>query len=225
MPAGRALVGERASESLEFLTASFLASLIGLSLYLDLRRVFDVGLPSVLLLTLSAFAIHEFSHKLGARGLAGGGRFSITLTGSFYSLFLASFLNAWGLLAPKVYVLLGLKPGEPYRLVPFRLMTLGTVIMRGRRRKEVVGRVALLGPSANLALGWLMFSLAWSMGPLEFFLVGSALNAYTALSALLPLAFCDGLSIYWWSKKAWLLSLLPTVGLVVLSNALLLIWA
>ena len=215
----------RRGELLGLACASLVALLIGMSLYLDMRDVFGLGLLEVLSLVLMAYLLHELSHKARARRLAGGGEFNISITGSFYSLLIAGLLSAWDILGRAALVLMGLEPAEPYRIVPFRLLTLGTVVLRGRRSKEVVGQVASSGPLANLALGWLMFSLTF-LGPPglseELLLVGSALNAYVALASLLPLAFCDGLSIYWWSRKAWLALLVPTIMLMIASNFLLL---
>jgi len=212
-------------EFLELACASFVALLVGLSLYVDMRGVFDLGVLDTLLLVLLAYLLHELSHKARARRLAGGGEFNMSITGSFYSLLIAGILNAWGILGQSVVSLMGLELAKPYRIVPFRFLTLGTVVLRERRGKKVVGKVASSGPLANLALGWLMFSLPFlgllDLDP-ELLLVGSALNAYTALTSLLPLAFCDGLSIYWWSRKAWLALLVPTIILMIMSNFFLL---
>ena len=92
-------------------------------------------------------------------------------------------------------------------------------MVRGRHRKEVLGSIALAGPVTSLGLGWLSFLLARVLRACYVLLmVFSALAAYMAFTALMPLAFCDGLPIYWWSRRAWATALTLAVSLMVMSN-------
>ena len=107
-------------------------------------------------------------------------------------------------------------------MVPFRFLATGNVVVRGRHRREVLGSIALAGPLASLGLGWLMLFLARLLpGSYEVLMLGSALGAYMAFTALMPLAFCDGLPIYWWDKRVWAFALALSVLLMITSNIIL----
>ena len=204
-------------ELAELACACLVVALIGFSFYVDLARGFDVSLPDTMLLVLGAFLAHEFVHKAFARG-AGGGRFRMSITGSFYSLLVAGLMNAWWALRSGFMALSGIRPLRMRQVVPFRLFTVGTVVLEERRSKEVVGRVALSGPTTNLLLGCAMLLAGLAGLEPEVLVVGASLNAYMALGSLLPLAFCDGLPIYWCSRKAWAALLAASLLLIVMCS-------
>jgi len=210
---------EVGKEIRDMIFALLVVLLVGLSLSVDLERPFGLGALDAIALCLSAFLAHELAHKLCARHIAGGGRFRLALTGSLFSLLAAGIQNLTG------FILTTLNPAaEPLRLAPYRFLAPGMVVVKGRRTRRALGGVALAGPASNLGLGWLMLALGLA-SPLgsELLLLGAALNAYTAITALLPLAFCDGLTIYWWSRKALVVSLGLSIILIVISNAALLL--
>ncbi|RLI39615.1 hypothetical protein DRO60_00730, partial [Candidatus Bathyarchaeota archaeon] len=77
------------------------------------------------------------------------------------------------------------------------------------------------GPIASVSLSWALLASACLLEASrlkDILLLASALNAYTALSNLLPLAFCDGLAIYWWSREVWLILLANTIVLMAIAN-------
>ncbi len=208
-------------EALELAAASLIAAIVGVSLYLDARLAFQIGPREIVALSVCVFLVHDLAHKLGARLVASEGRFKLSLTGSAFSLLVAIAQNALTLTTIALKKALGLPPAGAWKIAPYRLITPGTVVAPGRQRRDALGKIAAAGPASSLALGWLMFFAASVVQPASFkqvLLLGSALNAYTALSGLLPVAFCDGLTIYWWSKGAWVAILLVTAVLIAASN-------
>ena len=208
--------GGLAREALDFLTACAVVAIIGISLFLDINRAFGLGVVDAIAICLAAFLAHDLAHKLCAKHMARGGRFRLAITGSLFSLFVTGIQHLMGF----AMLFVGLSTGEPLRLAPYRFLAPGTVVVRGKKKRSVLGRVALAGPVSNVMLGWLMFFLGLSSSgwASELLLIGSALNAYVAATALLPLAFCDGLTIYWWSRRAFFSVLMSTVALITASN-------
>ena len=213
--------GSLGRELLEVLGACLIAALIGVSFYFDVRVAFDVKLGEAVALCLQAFLVHDLAHKLSARGLASRGRFRLSPVGAFFSLFIAGISNLSSLAFITVKRALGLSLAGAWRLAPYRMITPGSVVVSGRRRKVELGKVAATGPIASISLSWALLASACLLEASrlrELLLLASALNAYTALSNLLPLAFCDGLAIYWWSRGAWLILLANTIALMAITN-------
>jgi len=206
-----------AGEALDFAMALGVVAIIGISLFLDASQAFGLSASDAIVICMTAFLAHDLAHKLCARHMAGGGRFKLAVTGSLFSLFVAGIQHLMGF----TMLIAGLSTRKPLRLAPYRFLAPGTVVVRGKKRREVLGKIALAGPASNIVLGWLMFFLglsspfSWAS---ELLLIGSAVNAYVAITALLPLAFCDGLTIYWWSRAAFLSVLAPSVALIITSN-------
>jgi len=203
---------------LELVLAASVMALVGLSLFLEVKAVLGLGLGDLIAICLAVFLAHELAHKLCARHLASGGRFKFTIAGSLITLLAAGVQNLIGIYCCGLEVALATGT-MPYRIVPYRFLATGTVVVRGRHRKEVLGSIALAGPVTSLGLGWLSFLLARVLRACYVLLmVFSALAAYMAFTALMPLAFCDGLPIYWWSRRAWATALTLAVSLMVMSN-------
>ncbi len=211
--------GGLAREAVDFAVASAVVAVVGLSLFLDVSKAFGLSALDAIAVCMTAFLAHDLAHKLCARLLAGGGRFKLAVTGSLISLLAAGLQHLMGVAT----VALGFSTGEPIRLAPYRFLVPGTVVVRGRKKRETLGRIAMAGPAANVVLGWLMFFLGLSSPQLsEILLIGAAMSAYVAVTSLLPIAFCDGLTIYWWSRWAFVGTLAPSVALIAASNFVLL---
>ena len=209
-----------AREIMDLGMALGVVAVVGISLFLDISGAFGLSALDAIAICMTAFLAHDLAHKLCAKHMAGGGRFKLAITGSLFGLLITGIQHLMGF----AMLITGFSTGEPLRLAPYRFIAPGTVVVRGRRRREVLGKIALAGPASNVVLGWLMFLLALSSPSswaFELLLIGSAMNAYVATTALLPLAFCDGLTIYWWSKWALVGVLIPSVALIIAPNFLL----
>ncbi|HDI01006.1 MAG TPA: hypothetical protein ENF78_01045 [Candidatus Bathyarchaeota archaeon] len=203
-------------ELLEALGASAIAAFVGLSLYLEVGQALGLGPVELMALSLGTCWAHDLAHRLYLVLTDLRGRFRISLTGSAFSLLIAGIQNGISAL-----LMAAAGPGDLPRLVPYRFLAPGAVTLEGPGEKARLGKLASAGPTANLAISSLLLLLApFLTNPTvhELALLAAALNAYTALTALLPLAFCDGLTIYWWSRRAWLGLLLASILLIVLSN-------
>ena len=136
-------------------------------------------------------------------------------------MFIAGISNVISLALITVKKALGLSLAGAWRLAPYRMITPGSVVVPGRRRRVELGKVAATGPIASVSLSWALLASACLLEASrlkDILLLASALNAYTALSNLLPLAFCDGLAIYWWSREVWLILLANTIVLMAIAN-------
>ena len=220
------MAGGLLRELLEMVIACLLGVFIGISLYFDARPAFDISLWECVLVVLQALLVHDVAHKLAAARLASRGRFRLSPVGAAFSILIALLSNAMTFTIITIKKILGLSLAGAWRLTPYRLLTPGSVVVEGHRGREELGKIAATGPVASLSLGWALLGSSFLLGRRQLrqlALLASAMNAYTALSALLPLAFCDGLAIYWWSRRAWAAILIGSVLLIALSNAILLL--
>mgnify|MGYP000439195524 CR=1 FL=1 len=211
-------------ELAELAAASLVAAVVGLSLYLDARQAFRLTPGQIVVLSIGTFLIHDLAHRSCARLMGLEGRFRLSLTGSAFSLLIAGVQNGISILAANLTAALGLEP-VVLKLVPYRFLAPGTVTVTQVCKRPSLGRVASAGPLTNLALGWALLLLAFVIpcpATRELAVLASAFNAYTALTAILPFAFCDGLTIYWWSRKVWAGLLMLSLSLIAISNAILL---
>ena len=210
-------------EAAEAVGAASIAAVVGLSLYLDARHVFDVGPLELIALSVGAFLIHDIAHRAYLELAELRGRFRFSLTGSAFSLVIAGVQSGISLIVSATA-----GPGVVLRLAPYRFLAPGTVMAEGLKEKASLGRLALIGPGANMVVSWLAFLLAFSpmsQAQRDLVLLASAFNAYMSLTSLLPFAFCDGLTIYWWDKRIWAVLLGASVALIALSNTGLLLMA
>ena len=192
-------------------------AMVGISFFLDVNKAFGLSAQDAIAICTTAFLAHDLAHKLCAKQIARGGRFKLAVTGSLFSLLVTGLQHLIGF----TMLIAGFSTGKLTRLAPYRFIAPGTVVVRGRKRRDVLGKIALAGPASNVVLGWLMLFLGLyspSSWTFELLLLGSAVNAYVATTALLPLAFCDGLTIYWWSRRAFFSILISSVALIIASN-------
>jgi Zn-dependent protease len=80
------------------------------------------------------------------------------------------------------------------------------------------GKVALLGPLTNLAMGFsfLLVSVYFSSFS-PYFAVGASFNGWIALFNLMPFGVLDGQKIFDWNKIVWGITILAAAGLFIVA--------
>lgn len=150
---------------------------------------------------VSAFIIHEFGHKFLAQMYHTWAEFRLFLFGAAITAFSALPILGFKFIAPGA-------------------------VMIGPIRESRLGRVALIGPLTNLAMGsgfivayYLDFALRLSL-PTDILAIGAWFNGWIALFNLIPFMGLDGAKIFSWNKLAWVLTLAAAIGLFLVAEAL-----
>ncbi len=79
------------------------------------------------------------------------------------------------------------------------------------------GRVALIGPLTNLAMGFsfLVLTLTYdSYNP--YFAVGASFNGWIAMFNLIPMGVLDGQKIFDWNKLVWGAAMAAAMALFII---------
>jgi Zn-dependent protease len=149
--------------------------------------------PDYLAIFVSAFLIHELAHK-----------------------FLAQFYNAWAEFRVQLYgAVITAFSALPF--IPFKFIAPGAVFISGSVSERRNGRIALIGPLTNLALG-AGFLLAYFVFGSQILLIGARFNAWIAVFNLIPFMGLDGAKIFAWSKRLWILAMAAGIGLYAASD-------
>jgi Zn-dependent protease len=174
-------------EILHLLIATALVAAVGMSLYRFQLRW------DFLTIFISAFVIHELGHK-----------------------FLAQFYRAWAefrvLLYGAVITAISALP-----FFPFKFIAPGAVMISGNLSVSRNGRVSLIGPLTNLAMGmgflcvYLILAAGDSASPI--LLVGARFNGFIGFFNMIPFMGLDGQKIFGWNKIVWLLTMAGAIGL------------
>src|SRR5919199_4005233 len=183
------------TEILHLAIATFLVTAVGLSLYRFQFRW------DFLLIFISAFIIHELGHK-----------------------FLAQFYRAWAefrvLFFGAVITAISALP-----FFPFKFIAPGAVMISGNLTIGRYGKVSLIGPLTNLAMGtgfiiaYLIMTAAAGVGH-PILIVGARFNGFIAFFNLIPFMGLDGQKIFAWNKLIWLLTMAAALGLFVAGDLL-----
>lgn len=145
--------------------------------------------PEYIAIFVSAFLLHELAHK-----------------------FLAQFYKAWAefrvLLFGAAITAISALP-----FLPFKFIAPGAVFIGGPVSERRNGRISLVGPLTNIALGagFLLAYAAVDSSPIM--LMGAWFNGWIAFFNLIPFMGLDGSKVFSWSKPVWLAALAASVGL------------
>lgn len=148
---------------------------------------------------ISAFIVHEFGHK-----------------------FLAQMYNAW---AEFRVIFFGAAMTAISVLLPFKFIAPGAVFIGGPLSEGRHGRVALIGPLTNLAMGT-GFIAAYYLAtglidvPASTLRIGAFFNGWIAFFNLIPFMGLDGSKIFSWNKTVWILTMAGAIGLFISGGAL-----
>lgn len=157
---------------------------------------FLMGLGISFLGILSAFFVHEISHKLIAQKYGLWSEFRMYPKGLILSLVLSVFTG-------------------------FVFAVPGAVMFRGDPRPFEEGHIALAGPAANIILAGVtlplfLFIVFFTVNDFLFYTVGymCLINTILGFFNILPFGPLDGVVILKWNKSVWLL--LQVVSIVLL---------
>ncbi len=169
---------------------SILWGILGYSV--DFNRLLR-GVPFAIIGVLTAFILHELSHKLMAQRYKLWSEFRMYLLGLLISMFLA--------------ITAGFVFAAP-----------GAVMFRGKPRIFEEGYIAAAGPIANIAIGYITYFILIS--PLDFYNkhIGfiCVINTVLAVFNLLPLNPFDGIRIARWSLTIWLTLFIVSLVLLII---------
>src|ERR671922_816305 len=173
-------------EILHLLVATALVTAVGMSLY---RFQFRWDFIAIF---ISAFIIHELGHK-----------------------FLAQFYKAWAEFRVLFYgAVVTAISALPF--FPFKFIAPGAVMVSGNLSVGRNGRVSLIGPLTNLAMGtgflcsYLLLAAVDSAS--SILLVGARFNGFIAFFNMIPFMGLDGQKIFGWNKIVWLLTMAGDPG-------------
>lgn len=103
----------------------------------------------------------------------------------------------------------------------FILAAPGAVFIKGKITKEKNGKISLAGPMTNLILALIFLGLILflnSAGIFGMFLkFGLTINSLLAAFNMIPAMPFDGKKVYDWNKKIYILVLIISLGLFILS--------
>ena len=142
---------------------------------------------------VSAFLVHELAHKFLAQ---------------YYGSWAEFRAFMWGLVVTAISAL---------PMMPFKFIAPGAVMI-GLSDRSKFGRVALVGPLTNLAMGFsfLFLSLFFSSYS-PYFVVGASFNGWIALFNLMPFGVLDGQKIFEWNKLIWAITMAAASGLFIVA--------
>jgi Zn-dependent protease len=130
---------------------------------------------------------------------------------------LAQFYGSWAEFRTNLYglVVTGIS-ALPY--IPFKFIAPGAVMVNLRDRSKF-GRVAFVGPLTNLVMGFIFWVLTYQFPYVAYLNTGAVFNSWIALFNLLPFGNLDGQKIFSWNKIVWILMILGSMGLFVISQS------
>jgi Zn-dependent protease len=153
---------------------------------------------AAMLILTSAFILHELAHKFAAQRLGLWAEFRISIPGMFLTLL--SFLLVQTSIFPVMFV------------AP------GAVMIAGMLRWDEYGKVSIAGPATNIAqaiIFFLIFLFTSNYTIADLAIYGIAVNSGLALFNLIPFGIFDGMKIFKWSWRVWLLSVILAGSLFV----------
>jgi Zn-dependent protease len=181
-------------EILHLVIATVLVAAVGMSLYRFQLRW------DFLTIFISAFVVHELGHK-----------------------FLAQFYRAWAEFRVLFYgAVVTAISALPF--FPFKFIAPGAVMISGNLSVSRTGRVSLIGPLTNLAMGtgflfaYLILAVGDSASPI--LLVGARFNGFIAFFNMIPFMGLDGQKIFGWNKIVWVLTMAGAIGLYIAGDLL-----
>ena len=140
----------------------------------------------------SAFLVHELAHK-----------------------FLAQYYGSWAEFRAEIYGLI-LTAISALPIMPFKFIAPGAVMVRLNDRSKF-GRVALVGPLTNLAMGFSFLVLTLTYGSYNpYFAVGASFNGWIAMFNLIPMGVLDGQKIFDWNKLVWGAAMAAAMALFII---------
>jgi Zn-dependent protease len=167
------------SEVRHILIGVILVSGVGLSFMLSFSSW--IAVVAAVFFFTGGFIAHELMHKAVAQRYGLWAEFRLDMFGALLTVISA--------------------------VSPLKIIAPGAVVIAGETTPDRVGRTATAGPATNIVIATILFALAQILHPailLEAMLAGAAINAFMALFNTIPFGVLDGLKIFRWNKKVWL---------------------
>lgn len=193
--AGRVYFGMKEVKHL----AAAVLMVIGIGLSITLfSSLFDyVTITAFTTILTISFFIHEMAHKFTAQRHGLWAEFRLNLLGT--ALTIISIVIPGGF---------------------FKIIAPGAVVVAGNADKQRMGMIAIAGPAMNLILSGAFLAAAI---PLQagsgqiglILLIGGFFNGWLALFNLIPFSILDGLKIFNWDKRPWILAFVVSVILTI----------
>lgn len=143
--------------------------------------------PEYVAMFVSAFLLHELAHK-----------------------FLAQFYRAW---AEFRVIFFGAIITAVAIFLPFKFIAPGAVFISGSVSERRNGKISLVGPLTNVALGAGFLLAYFFSAESQLLMIGARFNAWIAIFNLIPFMGLDGSKIFAWNKVVWILALAASMGL------------
>jgi Zn-dependent protease len=182
------------TETKHLTIAALLVISTGLSLALYLNPFYTnyVMLITFTAILTTSFFLHEIAHKITAQTQGLWAEFRLTLIGAILTLI--------STITPL-----------------FKIISPGAVMISGFADTKSMGKTAIAGPTTNITLSTI-FLVGMFLFPQQSILALAAFyNAWIALFNLIPLGILDGLKVFQWNKKNWVLAFTPSVILTIIS--------
>jgi Zn-dependent protease len=175
------------TELLHLAIATILVTCVGLSL--NGYRYFSWQFIAIF---VSAFLVHELAHK-----------------------FLAQYYGSWAEFRTQMYGLI-VTAISALPIMPFKFIAPGAVMV-GLGSGSKFGRVALIGPLTNLAMGFSFLLLSYFFGNHNpYFATGASFNGWIAMFNLMPFGVLDGQKVFDWNKMVWGIAMAAAMGLFII---------
>jgi Zn-dependent protease len=172
---------------------------------LDLNRFLSL-LPIIMIGVGLGFLFHEIAHKF------------VAIKYGYWSEFKLWYL---GLVIALVTAFLGFvfaAPGEAH-------------VYADKLTDEINGRIAIAGPMSNMTLAIIFIIIGALVQPISahslilrliylIATVGFSVNAFLATFNLFPVMTLDGLKVFKWNKKIWLIVFVIAAAMTLLSIAI-----
>jgi Zn-dependent protease len=150
---------------------------------------FRVGFQlEYLTIFVTAFLLHEFAHK-----------------------FLAQFYRAWAEFR-LIFFGAAITAISALPFLPFKFIAPGAVFISGSISERRNGRISLVGPLTNIALGS-GFILVYLATGLELMAIGAWFNGWVAVFNMIPFMGLDGSKIFSWNRLVGVLAFAAAIGL------------
>jgi len=155
---------------------------------------------AVTVLTL-AFILHEIAHKFAAQRAGLWAEFRLSSLGLILTL-LSLFLFQTSIL-------------------PIMIIAPGAVMIAGLLNWSDYGRISIAGPATNIAQGLVYFAaqmVALATENVYLYVIcdyGIIINSTLALFNLIPFGMFDGLKIFKWSRRIWLVAVAAAGALLL----------
>jgi len=173
---------------------SLLVLAVGFSIYLYYTLL--AGIALAIIFTVS-FLAHELAHKTTAQLQGLWAEFRIIPFGA--ALTIISIFTPF-----------------------FKIISPGAVVTTGFADQEKMGKTALAGPLANIALAAFFVGvtvLFWDRSLMLIATFSAWINSFMALFNLIPFGVIDGLKVFWWNKKIWLAVFAASLILAIYTGA------